>query len=352
MSTWIWSSYQDALEETLVIQSESLDYSIKSGSSLSSVIYDLANKKIIKQPRYLLWYARLNGLSNKMKTGDYRLTSNHTAQEFLDDIFTGKVVQFSLTVIEGWSFLDALYMTITTITTVGYDEVHPLSDTGRIFSIFLIVGGVGGALYTLTTVVGYFVEGQFGSTLGRRQMKNRIARLKDHFIICGYGRVGQEVARAFAGDGMPFVVIDSSQERIVQAEKDGFPYLLANATEDEVLKEAGIEKARGLVSAVGGDVDNTYITLSARGLRPDLFIAVRASDREAEVKLTRAGANRIVSPYSIGARRLAMLALRPAVVDFIDTVSYGPGRELKLENIAVSDNSPLAGTTVEAGDTL
>jgi voltage-gated potassium channel len=251
-------------------------------------------------------------------------------------------------VIEGWSFLDALYMTITTITTVGYDEVHPLSDTGRIFSIFLIMGGVGGALYTLTTVVGYFVEGQFGSTLGRRQMKNRIARLKDHFIICGYGRVGQEVARAFTGDGMPFVVIDSSQERIAQAEKDGYPYLLANATEDEVLKEAGIEKARGLVSAVGGDVDNTYITLSARGLRPDLFIAVRASDREAEVKLTRAGANRIVSPYSIGARRLAMLALRPAVVDFIDMVSYGSGRELKLENIAVSDNSPLAGTTVEA----
>jgi voltage-gated potassium channel len=251
-------------------------------------------------------------------------------------------------VIEGWSFLDALYMTITTITTVGYDEVHPLSDAGRIFGIFLIVGGVGGALYTLTTVVGYFVEGQFGSTLGRRQMRNKIAGLKDHFIICGYGRVGQEVARAFAGDGMPFVVIDSSQESIAQAEKDGYPFLLANATEDEVLKEAGIEKARGLVSAVGGDVDNTYITLSARGLRPDLFIAVRASDREAEVKLARAGANRIVSPYSIGARRLAMLALRPAVVDFIDTVSYGPGRELKLENIAVSDNSPLAGTTVEA----
>jgi voltage-gated potassium channel len=261
-------------------------------------------------------------------------------------IVAGGTIGYML--IEGWSFLDALYMTITTITTVGYDEVHPLSDAGKTFSIFLIVGGVGGALYTLTTVVGYFVEGQFGSTLGRRQMKNRIARLKDHFIICGYGRVGQEVARTFTGEGMPFVVIDSSPERIAQAEKDGCPYLLANATEDEVLKEAGIEKARGLVAAVGGDVDNTYITLSARGLRPDLFIAVRASDKEAEVKLARAGANRIVSPYSIGARRLAMLALRPAVVDFIDTISYGPGRELKLENIAVSDTSPLAGTTVEA----
>jgi voltage-gated potassium channel len=250
--------------------------------------------------------------------------------------------------IEGWSFLDALYMTITTITTVGYDEVHPLSEAGKVFSIILIVGGVGGALYALTTAVGYFVEGRFGSTLGRRQMKNKIARLKDHFIICGYGRVGQEVARAFAGDGVPFVVIDSNPESIAQAEKDGYPYLQANATEDDVLKEAGIEKARGLVAAVGGDVDNTYITLSARGLRPDLFIAVRASDREAEVKLARAGADRIVSPYSIGARRLAMLALRPAVVDFIDTVSYGPGRELKLENIAVSDGSSLAGTTVAA----
>jgi len=250
--------------------------------------------------------------------------------------------------IEGWSFLDALYMTITTITTVGYDEVHPLSEAGKVFSIILIVGGVGGALYALTTAVGYFVEGRFGSTLGRRQMKNKIARLKDHFIICGYGRVGQEVARAFAGDSVPFVIIDNNQESIAQAEKDGYPYLQANATEDDVLKEAGIEKARGLVAAVGGDVDNTYITLSARGLRPDLFIAVRASDREAEVKLARAGADRIVSPYSIGARRLAMLALRPAVVDFIDTVSYGPGRELKLENIAVSDGSSLAGTTVAA----
>ena len=248
--------------------------------------------------------------------------------------------------IEGWSFLDALYMTITTITTVGYREVHPLSDGGRVFSMLLIVGGVGGALYTLTAVVAYVVEGEFGTTLGRRQMKNRIAKLKEHFILCGYGRVGQEIARVFAEEGVPFVVIDKDQNNAADAEKDGCLYLMADATNDEVLKEAGIERARGLVVAVGSDADSTYITLSARQLCPDLFIEARTSSGEAEVKLKKAGADRIISPYSIGARRMAMLALRPAVVDFIDTVTYRKGQELQMENIAVNDSSSLVGITI------
>jgi voltage-gated potassium channel len=249
--------------------------------------------------------------------------------------------------IEGWSFIDSLFMTITTITTVGYDEVHPLSDSGRIFSSFLIIGGVGGALYSLTAIVAYIVEGEFGITLGRRQMKNRIAKLKRHFILCGYGRVGQEIARVFAEEGIPFVVIDKDQDSITNAEKGGHLYLLADATSDEVLKEAGIEQARGLVVAVGSDADSTYITLSARQIRPDLFIEARASSSEAEAKLKKAGANRIISPYSIGARRMAMLALRPAVVDFIDTVTYRRGRELQMENIAVKEGSSLVGLVVE-----
>jgi len=250
-------------------------------------------------------------------------------------------------VIEGWSFIDALYMTIITVTTVGYDEVHPLTTAGRIFSLFLIVGGVSGALYVLSAIAGYIIEGQLGTTLGRRRMQANITKLKDHLILCGYGRVGREIARIFTDEGIPFVVIDKDQESITNAEKDGCLYILADATSDEGLKEAGIERARGLVIAVGSDANSVYITLSARGLRPDLFIEARASGSAAETKLKKAGANRIISPHSIGARRMAELALRPAVVDFIDTVVSRRGRELQMENIAVANKSALVGQTVE-----
>ena len=248
--------------------------------------------------------------------------------------------------IEGWSFIDALYMTVMTIATVGYGEVHPLSEGGRIFSIFLMIGGVGAGLYTLGLFIQYLLEGQFGITMGRRRMKTEIAKLKGHFILCGYGRVGQEIARTFSEEEVPFVVIESEQDAAVKAGEDGFLYLHGDATSDEVLKEVRIEKARGLVAAVGSDVANTYITLSARGLSPDLFIAARASAAGAEVKLKRAGANRVVSPHSIGARRMAMLALRPAVVDFIDTVAYRPGRELQLETVEIGDNCAVCGLDV------
>lgn len=250
-------------------------------------------------------------------------------------------------VIEEWSFLDAIYMTITTITTVGFKEVHPLSQAGRIFSIFIIIGGVGGALYILTNIMGYILEGQFGITMGRRRMKTKIARLKDHFILCGYGRVGQEIAQAFSEEGAPFVIIANNEQHIAKAEKEGYLYIFGDATSDEVLKEAGIERAHGLVAAVGSDTDNTFITLSARELRPDLFIEARSSGPESEGKLRRAGADRIISPHAIGGRRMAMLALRPAVVDFIDTVTYGRGRELQLENVDVASGSPLVGRTME-----
>ncbi len=250
--------------------------------------------------------------------------------------------------IEGWSFLDALYMTVITITTVGYNEVHTLSTGGRLFSIFLIVSGVGGALYTLTGIVGYIVSGYFGTTLGRRRMKDRIANLKGHFILCGYGKVGQEIARVFKEEGTPFVIIDNNPEIIALVELAEYLYVLGDATSDDALKEAGLERARGLVAAVDTDAENTYISLSARQLNRDLFIVARADSDEAETKLKRAGADRIVSPYSIGGRRLAMLALRPAVVDFIDTVTYGRGRELQLENVNIGVNSPLVGLALKA----
>jgi len=250
--------------------------------------------------------------------------------------------------IEHWPFLDALYMTIITITTVGYGEVHPLSRGGELFSIFLMVGGVGGGLYTLSLLVEYMVEGQLGITMGRRRMKTEIDKLKDHFILCGYGRVGREIARTFNEEGVPFVVIDNAENTLAQAGADGFLYINGDATSDDILKEAKIGKARGLVAAVGSDVDNTYITLSARELRPDLFITARVSSPDHAVKLERAGADRVVSPDSIGARRMAMLSLRPAVVDFIDRVAYRPGREMMLESIDINEKSPLSSLTMAA----
>jgi len=198
-------------------------------------------------------------------------------------------------VIEGWSFLDAIYMTVTTITTVGFREVHPLSDAGRIFSILIIIGGVGGALYVLTAIMRYILEGQFGITMGRRRMKTRIARLKNHFILCGYGRVGQEIAQVFSEEGIPFIIIDNDEETVAKAEEAGHLCLHADAASDETLKEAG----------------------------------------------------RVISPHAIGGRRMAMLALRPAVVDFIDTVTYGRGRELQLENADVGSGSRLVGKTMQ-----
>lgn len=252
-------------------------------------------------------------------------------------------------IIEGWSFVDALYMTVITLSTVGYGEVHDLSTAGRIFSTVLIVSGVGAMLYTLTTIVQYILEGGFGSILGRRRMKEKIASLKRHVILCGYGKVGHEVARVFESEGTPFIIIEMDQETVSKAVDNGYLCIQGNATSDEVLKEAGIERARALVAALGSDADNLYITLSARELSSDLFIVARAATEESEPKLQRAGADRTMSPYRIGGRRMAMLTLRPLVVDFVDTTMHSRGRELVLENIKVSSGSPVQGKTVQEG---
>jgi len=246
-------------------------------------------------------------------------------------------------IIEGWNLLDSLYMAITTITTVGYKEVHELSDGGRIFTIFLMIGGVGGALYALSGIVGYVVEGNIGTAWEKRKMQNSIGRLKGHFILCGYGRVGEEIARTFTEEKVRFVVIENRPECIQRLKESGYLYCEGDATRDDVLRSAGIERARGLIAAVGTDTDNTYITLSARGLCRDIYIEARASSVEAVTKLERSGANRVILPHAIGGRRMAMLALRPAVVDFIDNVIYSHGHELRVENVDITENSRFIG---------
>jgi len=251
--------------------------------------------------------------------------------------------------IEGWSLLDSLYMTVITLGTVGYREVHPLSTGGMVFTIVLIVIGVGTIFYALTTMVQYIIEGNLANILGRRRMKEKIAKLRGHIIVCGYGRVGREVSRVFQEERIPFVVIDHNSEAIAKAAADGYLHLVGNATNDDILKEAGILQARGLVAATGGDADNVFITLSAREMRPDLFITARAGAPESEAKLKRAGADRTIYPHVLGGRRLAMLALRPLVVDFVDTALESRGQELVLESIEVGPGSPVAGKTVKEG---
>jgi voltage-gated potassium channel len=250
---------------------------------------------------------------------------------------------------EEWSFLDALYMTVTTLSTVGFKEVHDLSATGRIFTILLVIGGVGVMFYSLGTIFQYFIEGQLTDIFEGRRMKEGIAKLKDHIIICGYGQVGREVALTFKGEGVPFVVIDQNQEAIAKADKDGHLYIQGNATRDDTLDEAGIQRARGLVAAVGSDADNIFITLSARGLRSDLLIIARAFAEESESKLKRAGADRVILPLRLGGKRLAMVALHPLVIDFVETTMHSRERDFVLEDVSIASGSPLAGMTIKQG---
>ncbi|MCC7367273.1 MAG: potassium channel protein [Chloroflexi bacterium] len=249
-------------------------------------------------------------------------------------------------VIEGWGTLDALYMTVTTMATVGFGEIHPLTQQGRAFTIGLIVLGVGGALYLLTTMMQFVFEGHLGRNLERRRMDRRIEHLRDHFILCGLGRVGRQVARDFEDAKVPFVVIDSDQAAIDSLASLGYLWVRGDATDDDVLRRAGVERARGLVTCVQSDADNIFVTLSARALRSDLFIVARGNNDDATPKLRRAGADRVVSPYSIGGRQMAMLATRPAAVEFVDRVLGRADIDLLLEDVTVREGSILVGKTV------
>jgi len=250
--------------------------------------------------------------------------------------------------IEGWSFLDAAYMTALTFTTVGFAEVHPLSSGGKAFSIFLMIAGVGATLYFLSISMQRIIEeGIFRGFVRRRRMETRLAGERNHFILCGFGRVGREVALAFQQEGAHFIIVEKDLEAISDADNMGFAYVLGDASDDEVLRAAGIERARGLVAATGNDSDNVFITLSARGIRPELFIVARTTYQDNEGKLIRAGANSVVSPHTIGGRRMALSAVRPMAVDFFDSLLDGRGkRDLRFTEITVGDGSVLLGSSI------
>jgi voltage-gated potassium channel len=259
-------------------------------------------------------------------------------------IFAGTI---GYRIIEGWSLIDSLFMTITTISTVGYGEVHPLSTAGRIFSIFLILGGVGAVFYILTMLVKHIVEGEFGIRIGRQSMEAKIKELHNHFILCGYGRVGEATANTLEQHKAKFVVIEITQVNADKARQAGFLTVQGDATKDEVLRRARIGEAGALIAALGDDADNTYTTLAARQLNPTIPIIARANNIEAQKKLQLAGAHRVVAPETSGGERMAMLALRPSTVEFVETVLLGRGQELLIEEIEVNKDSPLVGSAIK-----
>jgi len=244
--------------------------------------------------------------------------------------------------IEGWTPWEAFYMTVTTVTTVGFREIHELSRAGEIFTVFLVLGGVGAALYTFSQFAALLIEGGLANHLRRRRRVRMIDTIKDHFIVCGYGRIGSIVAKEFRQQGVPFVVIERDPARYQAAVAGDVLAIDADASQEEVLKRAGIERARGLITAVGTDAENVYTVLSARVLRPDLFIISRSESGDSTRKLQRAGANRVISPYQIGAVQIAQTAIRPAVVDFFDLATSSDNLELAMEQITISPRSALA----------
>lgn len=249
--------------------------------------------------------------------------------------------------IENMSFWDALYMTVITISTVGYKEVKELSHYGRIFTMLLIVTGVGVLFYTLGTSIEYFFGDFIEKEIQERRMKKMISRLKNHFIICGYGRVGEQVALEMNRLKVPFLIIDESERRVEAAKREKFFVIKGKATDEEILKEANIEKAKGLAAVVGNDAENVFIVLTARFLSPEIFIVARSNTLEDENKLYRAGANRVLSPAVFGGRRIASLLVKPRVSEYIDALSFGENLEFQIEEYEVPEDSSLVGKTLE-----
>lgn len=249
------------------------------------------------------------------------------------------------TLLEGWGPLDSYYMTIITITTTGFGEVRPLSKAGQVLTILLIISGVGVAGYIAASTAEWVLDIK---RFRRQRMMKQIKKLNNHFIICGFGRLGRPICRELKELDHPFVVIEIDPGRIEDLMELGYTHLEGDATEDAVLREAGVERAKGMMSVLATDADNVYATLSAKVLNPEIFIVTRAIDEETEVKLKRAGANRILKPYEIGAFHMVNLLLKPGVIDFIDLVKREKNIDLKMEEVIVGTESELIGTTIEA----
>ena len=251
-------------------------------------------------------------------------------------------VGFSL--VGGYSVFDAFYLTLTTMTTVGYGD--RFSHAARIFNAFLIMFGVTTIFIAIGAMTQTIIEFELGDAINRRRNKRMIDKLKDHYIICGYGRVGRGAAAELRHAGAPFVVVDCEPARVERAMSDGMLALAADATRDDTLHQVGIERARGLVAALATDADNLFVLLSAKGLNPKLYVAARAAEEGAEEKMRRAGADAVFAPYSITGHRLAQSLLRPHVVQFLDFTTKDIAMDIAIEQVRVSAGSEVAAKTI------
>jgi voltage-gated potassium channel len=251
------------------------------------------------------------------------------------------------TLIDHYPPFDAFYMTLITMTTVGYGEIHPLSQAGRVFNSFLIIFGVTTIFMAIGAMTQTIIELEFGDAFARRRNRRMIDQLKNHFIICGYGRVGRGAAEELLHSGVPFVVVDQSPERAERAMASGMLAVAADATRDETLHQVGIERARGLVAALATDADNLFVLLSAKGLNPRIYVAIRAAEEGAEEKMRRAGADSVFAPYALTGHRLAQALLRPHVVQFLDFTTKDIGQDIAIEQISVAPSSEAVSRTLK-----
>jgi len=250
-------------------------------------------------------------------------------------------------VIEGWPFMDALYMTVITLATVGYGEVHKISTAGRIFTVLLIFMGVGFFLYVVGNAVQFLVEGRIRHVLGRRILDKQIKQLKDHFIVCGYGRMGRALCGYLIQKYLNVIVIEKSTKRVPVMDEDGILYLVGEAADEAILIKAGIKNARGVISVLGSDADNVFMVLIAKGLNPELFVMARANQNVTEKTLYTAGADKVVSPYALGARRMAHAILRPTVIHFLELAFADESTNIHVEEFPVSASSRLVNVPLQ-----
>lgn len=249
--------------------------------------------------------------------------------------------------IEGWRFMDALYMTIITLTTVGYGEVNTVGEVGRLFTVALLLIGVSFFVFVTSNIIQFLVEGRIRLVLGRRKLDTQINKLSDHFIICGYGRIGRVLTRYLIQRYIDVVIIEKSPDRSHRMDEDGVLYLVGEATNEKLLERAGIHRARGMVTAVATDADNVFLVLIAKQLNPNLFIVARASQNSAKKTLEAAGADKVISPYDLGARRMAHAILRPTVIKFLELAFADDTTDIQLEEVRVSPTSELVGVSMK-----
>jgi len=270
------------------------------------------------------------------------ITTKHLLMSIVLSLIIFSIGTAGYMIIEGWDLIDSIYMTIITITTVGFSEIHQMSKSGRIFTIGLVFAGVGFFLYVAGSLVQFMVEGQIREILGRRILNKKIEHLKNHYIVCGYGRIGKVLCKHLdAHPAINLVVVEKDPEMIPGMESNHMLYVSGDASEEENLIKAGIKQAKALIAALATDIDNVYLVLTAKQLNPNIFIVARASDKKSKSKLLAAGANRVESPYDVGAVSMAYRVLRPSVTSFLDIVFAYNRKDIQMDEIPVSPSSSL-----------